>query len=821
MEQIGKYRILGEIGRGAMGEVYRAHDPILNRFVAVKTMSANIAGSEDLRKRFHREAQAAALLNHPAIVTVFDFGEESGKIYLAMEFLEGTDLKEAIAEGTVGTLKDKLGIMEQVCDGLTYAHAKQVVHRDLKPGNIQILPNGHVKIMDFGLARLGSSEMTQAGVVVGTPNYMSPEQVLGDKIDARSDVFSLGAVFYELLTSRKPFDATAVPAVLYQVVHKEPTPIAQLAPDLPVIFAQTVERMLAKDKGRRFRDAGEVREVLAFVRHTLSSGRIDRARLDTSGRPYMERKADGTADSDPNLVPAPAAAPDRDWWYDGTAAATALDPKHASPTPDPAARPAPVRKPSTPGSSPTLSGSSQTLSGSSQTLTGSSGSSPSIPARSRTQTSMSGVTRPADRSGAGASPRAGSRAPLAIGAVAIVVIAGAAAAFVLTRTPPAPVAPTPAPGEPAKEQVSALKEALVGTQIELAERNLEDKDYRSAISQAERALKLDPQSAGAQRVLQQARGRLEEVDRTAKEAEAQFQAGDAAAASESLSRLLVLDPQHPVAVELSNRLNSAFRSQAEGARRLMDEARAAAEQVRAETSEPFERGAARAREAASLFGSGEFAEATRGWLEARDAFDRARRAAAPKRPAMAPTAVASAAPRAPASPADVAPKPAPSAAVPAPTVAEPAPPPVAAPKPRPLVVSRTVVKMAGASARSGLEGFDASDVTVMKRPDVAGRLEFEVQPPQLEPGARHTVKLYLVNDGKRALKPRTVVLTTVIEGARAPVTVTPLAKEIAPRQRALLAEAGGVWGEGGAAWALEALVTSDRGDTLQSQVSAR
>src|SRR5215212_5759120 len=202
-QKVGKYRIVAKIGSGAMGEVYRAHDAILNRDVAVKTMAEMYAADEQLVERFRREAQSVARLNHPNIVTVYDFGEEQGRFYLAMELLEGTDLKELIAARSLSDLWDQLDVMEQIAEGVAYAHRQGVVHRDLKPANIRVLPSGRVKVMDFGLARIGTSEMTRAGTVMGTPNYMSPEQVKGAGADARSDVFSLGAMSYELLSGRK------------------------------------------------------------------------------------------------------------------------------------------------------------------------------------------------------------------------------------------------------------------------------------------------------------------------------------------------------------------------------------------------------------------------------------------------------------------------------------------------------------------------------------------------------------------------------------------------------------------------------------------
>ena len=272
LTRLGKYEIVGKIGQGAMGEVYRAHDAILNRDVAVKTMSAAIGSDDELRKRFHREAQSAARLNHPNIITVYDFGEEGGKIYMAMELLEGRDLKDVIGRHTPLTLDQKVQLMEQITEGLAFAHAKDVVHRDLKPANIHIQPNGQVKIMDFGLAKLASSDMTRAGMIMGTPNYMSPEQVRGEKADARSDVFSLGAVFYELLANRKPFEADSLHAVLFQVMQNEPEPLLNLVPDVPPMLAQVVERAMAKDSTQRFRDAGELRDAMRQVRSQMSTG---------------------------------------------------------------------------------------------------------------------------------------------------------------------------------------------------------------------------------------------------------------------------------------------------------------------------------------------------------------------------------------------------------------------------------------------------------------------------------------------------------------------------------------------------------------------
>jgi predicted Ser/Thr protein kinase/tetratricopeptide (TPR) repeat protein len=269
LDHIGKYRVVGTIGKGAMGEVYKAKDPLLNRYVAIKTIAPALASDPDFRKRFQREAQSAAQLNHPNIVTVFDFGEEDGLTYMAMELLEGRDLKEVVRARDL-RLGDKLSVMDQICDGLAFAHAKGVVHRDLKPGNIHLQPNGQVKILDFGLARLGESDMTKTGTVMGTPHYMSPELVRGQKADARSDVFSLGAVFYELLSHRRPFDADSVHGILFQILEQQPEPLRKWAPDVPAPLVAVVERALAKDPSQRYADASEMARGLAGARDAMA-----------------------------------------------------------------------------------------------------------------------------------------------------------------------------------------------------------------------------------------------------------------------------------------------------------------------------------------------------------------------------------------------------------------------------------------------------------------------------------------------------------------------------------------------------------------------
>ncbi len=271
-EKIGKYQIVSKLGQGAMGEVFRAHDPVLNRDVAVKRISAGLDADEMVRKRFQREAQAVANLSHPHIITVYELGFEGDQAFMAMELLEGKDLKHVIANRKL-TLGEKLSVMEQMAEGLAFAHSNDIVHRDLKPANIHLLPGDKVKIMDFGLARTAGSDMTSTGTVMGTPHYMSPEQVRGQKADARSDVFALGCICYELLTGKKPFDAESMHGVLFKVMQEEPPHIVEIAPSVPPVLTQLVERALAKDPAERPQSAGEMLAALRQARIALASGR--------------------------------------------------------------------------------------------------------------------------------------------------------------------------------------------------------------------------------------------------------------------------------------------------------------------------------------------------------------------------------------------------------------------------------------------------------------------------------------------------------------------------------------------------------------------
>ena len=610
--RIGKYEILGKLGQGAMGEVFRGHDPVLGREVAIKVMSIGQADDAELLQRFQREAQSAARLNHPNIITVYDFGDEDGKLYMAMELLEGHDVKDVIGKLS---FEEKLGLMEQVAEALAFAHAKHVVHRDLKPANIHIQPNGQVKILDFGLAKLGGSDMTRTGTVMGTPFYMSPEQVRGEKVDARSDIFSIGSVFYELLTDRKPFVAESMHAVLFQVLQNEPEPLRKWAPDVPGILVEVVDKCLAKEADRRFADGSQLRDALTAVHRAMDGGRADSSSL---------------AEEMPDA-----------------ALATVVD------------RPKVARTSRGPGSSPRLDIAGATALANAEgqaTMVGPAG------------TVRGAATRPAGSQTVqtAPTPEPASRAKLFVGVGAVVLALGGGAYFLL-RPGPLPPAPAPGGGD------SALTKSLVATQLALARRQLDDKDWTGATDQAEQVLKIDPSNAEAQRIRDAAQKSRAEIEGVAGEARKAFAAGRVDDASAALARLLALDPSHPVAAELSGKLNSRFQGEAEGARRQMRSAQADAQRAGASGGTGFTEAVALAREGETFFGKSAFASAARQFLASKNAFERARREAT-TRVSPPPTAVPTAAATPP-------PTPPPTPVVPPPTAA-PTPtahPPTAAP----------------------------------------------------------------------------------------------------------------------------------------------
>jgi tetratricopeptide (TPR) repeat protein len=567
--------------------------------------------------------------------------------------------------------------------------------------------------MDFGLARISTSEMTQEGIVLGTPNYMSPEQALGDKVDGRSDLFSTGAVLYELLTGHKPFEADTTPSVLFQVVHKQPPPLRRWAPDLPGGVAAVVNRALEKDLERRFASAGDMRAALAIARDGMSP-----ARAAATPAPPLPR---------PRLAPPPLPA------------------NAAPPTRAAAAAPPPIPSRSTPAVAPAAS-------------TASAGPAPRV--------------------------RHGSRRPLLLGAgvAAVVLLVATAGLWLRSRA-------TPSPETARAAATDALTQELVRKQLRLARAELDNKNYRAAMTEAQGVLKLAAGHPDARAIIMAAQDRLDELDRSVVEARRLLETGDTGGASRELGHVLEIDPRHPAAAELSSQLNSVFRAQAGQAATELRTAREAAAQAGA-AAEALRVADAAAQQGDELMTRGEFAEATRTFLETRDTLDRARRSATARR-AAAPQPAATAVATAPA------------------TVATP-------PPPRGFTADTTSVSAPG---RGGPAGFDGAEVASQRAPQFSGRMEFEVLPPAVRPGEPFVVRIHLRNEGRKSVKIRGLSLAAVVDGRRVPASVKPLMKEVRAQSRGLVAEYSGVW-DAPREWVLEAVVTADKNETVTSRLKA-
>ena len=269
----GRYELREELGRGAMGVVYHAHDPVIGRDVAVKTMHLSEAGTgmsrEELVSRFQTEARAAGLLTHPNIVVIYDAGEEEGLFYITMEMVEGRSLQTLLDGRQLFPLPRVMKLMEQVCSALDFAHQHNVVHRDIKPANLMLTADDTVKITDFGTAKILQFGTAQTAHVMGTPSYMSPEQVKGKPVDGRSDIFSLGVILYELMTGEKPFPGQNITTVIYKIINEEPIPPRSLDSSIHPGLSAVITRALAKDPNARFQNCDDLLNALKNYREMV------------------------------------------------------------------------------------------------------------------------------------------------------------------------------------------------------------------------------------------------------------------------------------------------------------------------------------------------------------------------------------------------------------------------------------------------------------------------------------------------------------------------------------------------------------------------
>ena len=364
-QSIGRYEILGELGKGAMGVVYKARDPNIGRLVALKTMRLDVHGmeAEEMLLRFKNEARAAGVLNHSNIVTIYDAGEHEGLFYIAMEFIEGVTLQKVLNAESMLPIEQVLDLSRQICAGLDYAHSHRIIHRDVKPANIMIEPDGRVKIMDFGIAKAEGAHLTSAGQVLGTPNYMSPEQVKGRPLDGRSDLWSFGVLLYEMVTGEKPFTGQNVTTIIYKIVNENPIPPKELDSSIHPGLSAVIQRALAKHPDQRYQKGADL------VHHLVNykSIGVETAALPAdAGAAHVPKAAPAaapavSAPAKPAAAPASAAAPAKPAPAVAPPAAPKTPPATAAPAlaktvPKPpapqAAPPKPVPKPPAPQAAP-------------------------------------------------------------------------------------------------------------------------------------------------------------------------------------------------------------------------------------------------------------------------------------------------------------------------------------------------------------------------------------------------------------------------------------------------------------------------------------
>jgi serine/threonine-protein kinase len=317
---IGRYQVVSRLGTGGMGTVFLARDPELDRQLAIKLVKDDLTDDPELRERFSREARSAARLRHPNIITVFDIGDVDGRPFIAMEYIPGESLADVIRRRTVVDLGRALGWMESLCAGLAHAHKSGIVHRDIKPGNLMVDQDGTLKIVDFGIARLGDSQLTRDGMLVGSANYMAPEQLLGAGTDCRADTFAVGAVCYELLTLERAFPGTIADGLFTRICHEPPPPMERFRPELARAVIEIVNRALEKDPARRYQDLAVMAQHLARARSGLVSSVVTEpieepalptfAPTMTPGPSSVPRPVITPSEyAAPSATPAPAATP--------------------------------------------------------------------------------------------------------------------------------------------------------------------------------------------------------------------------------------------------------------------------------------------------------------------------------------------------------------------------------------------------------------------------------------------------------------------------------------------------------------------------------
>ncbi len=758
--RIGKYEILRPLGKGAMGQVYLARDTMLDRDVALKVMVAQIADDPELKTRFEREAKAVAKMTHPNVVTVFDLGNHSdGSPFIAMELLKGQDLQKAVRQTPPMTLERKVAIIVQVLAGLSHAHQAGIVHRDIKPANIFIQEDGSVKIMDFGVAHVTAASMTGTGSVVGTADYMSPEQVQGKKVDGRSDLFSVGCMLFELSAGRRPFHSDNLMAIFYKITHEDANfDLIPQGADYDALMP-LLKKALSKNLAERYQTAYEfavgLREWLKLHATTASSQNVLEALVDLeapthtpipmTGAPGMTAEGGATVDLGPGRRPG---APRR-----GTIAPTRVG-----------------------GKTVLEAGAGATMRpGATRVITAP--PVPRLPPRVQ------------------AEPKQSVLPWVAMGLALIAVGVAGYLAWKSQQAPPAPVVQVPPPtapppttlATPAPPPVTAAPAPDFGeaggkaaASVRVAQAAFDAGNYDKAVASAQAALREDAESTPAKRILEKAMIGQKAADQV-RSGESALGRGDLAAAETAAAAALQIAPWDNRAVSLQRKIADA----------------------KAQAQRDAERGVAAARTAQVSVALNEATTALQNkqYEAAIAAYERAlavdpghTAAQTGRQAAIGAKSMADAAASGPRSGAG----------------------PV-----KSFVPGRTEAKAPQAGGLVGFE--DTAGVQVKSGTQGAGlpgNIVFEATPRVPKAGEAFKVVVYLSNEGSQPIPLTSMTVATTVDGRTQRGAIPPATATGAPGQRSLVFQvAGQVWKEGTQSWSMEIVLTTQRNETYRNTLT--
>jgi len=785
--RIGKYEIVRPLGKGAMGQVYVAHDTILDRDVALKVMVANIADDPELKQRFAREARAVAKMTHPNVVTVFDlFDHTDGSPVIAMELLKGMDLQKAVRQHPPMSADRKVAVIVQVLAGLAHAHQAGIVHRDIKPANIFIQTDGSVKIMDFGVARLTTASMTGTGNIVGTADYMSPEQVKGIKVDGRSDVFSVGCMLYEMVAGRRPFHSDNLMAIFYKITHEEAN--FDLIPGGPEYDAllPILKKSLAKELPERYQTAYDcamdLREWLK-VYATAAAGNVLQS--------LVEMEAPSSPPQPLTDVAGPTVVPAQPGEVGGT---IDLSGRRTGGSMRAGTRP-PSMAPTQRGAAPTVVGGAT--------------AGPTVrPGTTRLGGAAAPTVLRSSRPEPARAPAREGGSPVlyvVLGGMFVALLAAGGYIYVNNRPPvtpsttiamqptptaPPPTAATPTPPPPTAAPPPTLQEpkGKAAAALRAAQSALSRGEYDRALASAQQALHDDPGNEDAKRMTQNALdGQKAEVRLRA--AGAALRQGDYATATSEATAARALAPWDTQATDMVTRIREAqAQAERERAAKAQSEQQQKQQQLAAQVNTYIS-------QATTALGNKQYDLAVKLYDEALKLDAGNTTATQGKMGAVTAKALSEAATSGPGRPAG-----------------------------RSFVPGKTQASSPETRAGAVPDGFeDSAGVTVKKGTQAAelpGKLSFEVSPEAVKPGERYAVNIVLMNEGSAPIEIRGLTITTTINGRKFQAPVSPATTKVAPKQKAtLFTVAGEIWKEDTLSWQMEAAVTTVRGETYRNNVS--